>query len=106
MTSTTSDLGDCPLCGRPMVSGPSVDGHHLVPQSKGGKGKDKELCHVICHRKIHSTISEGELSNYYNTWARLKDHHHMRRFIKWVRKKDPEYIDSHRDTRERNRRRR
>ena len=29
----------CPLCGRMLEPGASVDEHHLVPKSKGGKVK-------------------------------------------------------------------
>ena len=45
----------CPLCGRPIVPGPSADEHHLVPRSQGGR--DKTLVHRVCHRKIHATFS-------------------------------------------------
>ena len=89
-----------------MVEGVSVDEHHLVPKSK--KGKEKELVHVVCHRKLHSSISEGEMDNYWNTWPRLREHEAIAKFIPWVRKKfqrDPEFIDVHRDTKERKRKR-
>ena len=49
----------CPLCQRPLEPGPSVDEHHLVPRSEGGKSK--ALIYRICHRKIHATFSEREL---------------------------------------------
>ncbi len=103
MFSDKEALGPCPLCGRVMMIGPTIDRHHLVPQAKGGKHKGTELCHVVCHRKVHSTLCEGELSSFYFTWERLREHPHIKRFIKWVQKKDPEYIDSHLDTKERRR---
>ncbi len=106
LMTTSKILGPCPLCGRDMVEGVSVDRHHLVPRSEGGKFTKPELCHVVCHRKIHSTFSEPELNTYYHTWSRLKQHEQIRRFIKWVAKKDVEYVDVHRDTNSRNRQRR
>ena len=51
----------CPLCGRMLEPGPSVDDHHLVPRSQGGK--TKTTIHRICHRKIHATLSERELAS-------------------------------------------
>lgn len=100
------NLGLCPLCGMKMIAGVSVDRHHLIPKSK--KGTEAELCHVVCHRKIHSTLSEVELDTHWHTWNRLKDHEEIKKYIKWVRKqfrRDFEYIDVHKDTKERKRRR-
>ena len=97
-------VGQCPLCGCDMVEGSSVDRHHLIPKCKDGTVA--EPVHVVCHRKIHSTLSEHELDEYWNTWARLKSHPQLRKYIKWVRKqfaRDPEYIDTHRDTKARKR---
>ncbi len=97
---------DCPLCGMPMIDGASVDRHHLIPKSK--KGKDMELCHIVCHRKIHATLSDSELMTFYHTWDRLRSHDVISTYIKWVRKqfkRDPEFIDRHRQTNTRKRRR-
>ena len=99
-------LGPCPICGSDMIEGQSVDEHHLVPRSK--KGKDKEPVHVVCHRKLHSSIPETEMASYWNTWERLREHPEVARFIPWVRKqfkRDPEFIDVHRDTKDRKRKR-
>ena len=63
----------------------------------------KELCHVICHRKIHSILSESILASEYYTWDKLREHPDIQRFVKWVRRKDPEFIDSHIRMRDRNR---
>ena len=96
----------CPLCGVLMVDGPSVDRHHLVPKCK--KGKEAERCHVVCHRKIHSTLAERELLSYWHTWERLQGHEEIAKYIGWVRKhfrRDPEFIDRHKDTNDRRRRR-
>lgn len=89
------DLGTCPLCGRELVDGPSVDRHHLVPRSLGGK--DTILIHKICHQKIHSCFTERELKNGYSSIDAILSNEEIQKFVKWVKKKDPEYYDSHKD---------
>lgn len=97
-------IGDCPLCGRPMVEGPSVNEHHLVPKSR--KGRETVTIHRICHSKIHSLFTERELALHYNTPEKLQAHPEIERFIKWVSKKDPEYKDRNRTSKTKGRRRR
>lgn len=87
-------LGNCPLCDRPLVAGKSIDEHHLLPKSEGGR--EKFFIHRICHRKIHATFSEKELAKNYFTWAALRDQDAMALFISWVKKKPPEYYDNSR----------
>ncbi len=97
----------CPLCGSLMIRGASLDKHHLIPKSRKGKGA--ELVHMVCHRKIHSVFDESVLARDYNTWEILREHQEIKKYIKWVRKKfarDPEFIDKHKNTRDRKRRRR
>lgn len=86
-----TEMIHCPLCGRVMIPGPTIDEHHLVPKSKGGK--DKYKCHRVCHRKIHATLTEKELAQKYHTWDSLKQHPNIQTFIKWVAKKPPEFYD-------------
>jgi 5-methylcytosine-specific restriction endonuclease McrA len=85
-------LGNCPLCGRPLVAGKSIDEHHLLPKSQGGRAT--ETVHRICHRKIHATLTEKELARSYRTWAALQAHEDIAAFIMWVQKKPPEYYDN------------
>lgn len=85
-------LGNCPLCGRPLVPGKSVDEHHLIPKSQGGR--ETHTMHRICHRKIHATFTEKELARNYSTWALLQSHEDITAFIMWVKKKAPEYYDN------------
>lgn len=92
-------MNDCPLCGRPMAPGLSVDKHHLIP--KFYKGKVSDDVHLVCHRKIHSVFSEYELFHNWNTWKKLRNHPDIVNFIKWIAKKDPEYIDTHKETKQR-----
>jgi len=80
---------DCPICGRKMLGGNSVNEHHLIPRTF--KGKEKILIHRICHRKIHSVFTERELLQYYHTIKRIKENEEIKKFVKWVSKKDPEF---------------
>jgi 5-methylcytosine-specific restriction endonuclease McrA len=84
-----TDLGDCPLCGRKLVSGSSVNQHHLVPRSRNGR--DTIVLHRICHAAIHAALSEKELERQYNTMERLREHPQLSRFIAGVRGKPPEF---------------
>jgi hypothetical protein len=81
--------GPCPLCGRPLMPGASVDEHHLLPRSQGGVAKEK--VHRICHRKIHATFSEKELARHFHTWEALRADPAMADFIRWVANKPPEF---------------
>jgi hypothetical protein len=94
------------VCGRDLIPGPSVNRHHLIPVLKGGK--KSYPVHKICHSKIHSLWSENELRDTYNNWNDIRADERMQKFIKWVRKKDPEFRDSNRMVKghKKNRRRR
>lgn len=102
----------CSICNRVMVEGPTINEHHLVPKTHGNRDKRARerdnlvVIHKICHDKIHSTFSEYDLTNYYHTIDRLVEHSEMQKFIKWVRKKNPKFVDTHKDTKERKRKRR
>lgn len=82
-------LGDCGLCGRPMIAGPSVEEHHLLPRSQGGK--ETVPLHRVCHRKIHAELSEKELARGYTTLDALRAHPDIAAFIHWVARKPPEF---------------
>jgi hypothetical protein len=84
-----TDLGDCPLCGRRLLAGKSINQHHLVPRSRNGR--DTVALHRICHAAIHAALSEKELARQYHTMERLRDNPQFRRFIAWVRRKPPEF---------------
>lgn len=72
MNSSDTDLPPCPLSGRPLVPGPAVNEHHLVPRAFGGR--ETVRMHRICHSKIHSVFTDEELRDRYCTLARLKAH--------------------------------
>ena len=84
----------CPLCGRPLEVGASVDEHHLVPRSQGGKAK--ALIHRICHRKIHATFGERELARDYSSWQALAAHPEIAAFVRWVAGKPAAFYDNSR----------
>ena len=90
--------GPCPLCGRSLIPGPSVNKHHLIPKTFGGS--EAAWIHVICHSKIHSVFTERELLNEFHTFERLLEHEEIEKFVRWVRKKHPEYRDKNRATRD------
>lgn len=92
MKSNKEILGDCPLCTRAMIKGPSVDEHHFIPKCKGGK--EKQYLHKTCHRFIHAQFTESELSKMYNTPEKLLEVEVIQNYMKWLQKKDPEFIDS------------
>jgi hypothetical protein len=83
-------LGPCPLCGRPMLAGASVDRHHLVPKAQGGR--ETVWMHRICHRKIHSVLDERSLATDYADPASLRAHPEIARFLRWVARKPPEFL--------------
>jgi hypothetical protein len=89
VTETTAPA-PCPLCGRPLLPGPSVDEHHLVPKSR--RGREKFLVHRICHTKIHATLSEKNLATEYHTWDALRAHPEIAAFVAWVQKRPPEFM--------------
>lgn len=84
----------CPLCDRPLVPGPSVDLHHLVPKSQGGR--DTVAMHRICHRKIHAVLNEKEIARSYAAMEALKAHPAIAAFIRWVARKPPTFTGAHR----------
>jgi hypothetical protein len=82
----------CPLCGRAMLAkGFSVNRHHLIPRSHGGK--EQFLLHRMCHQKIHSLFTEKELSCSYSTWDALRSHPDIQTFIAWIQKKSIDHYD-------------
>ncbi len=76
----------CQLCGREVGK---LTSHHLIPKSRQGKkGPRVELCSA-CHRMVHRTFPNRELAAHYHCLDNLKAHPEIRKFIRWVRKQDP-----------------
>jgi len=86
-------IGICPLCGREIPS-QERSKHHLTPVVKGGIKGPTAVLHRVCHSKIHSLLSEAELNKVYNTIEKLLANDDIGKFVKWVRKKSPDYYDS------------
>ncbi|ACI99461.1 HNH endonuclease signature motif containing protein [Rhodospirillum centenum] len=82
-------LGPCPLCGREMLEGPSLEEHHLVPRSLGGR--ETVTLHRVCHRRIHAEFSERDLRDRYGTIESLRAHPAIAAFIRWVAGRPPEF---------------
>ena len=74
-----------------MIAGPSVDRHHWVPKSEGGT--DVATVHLICHRMIHRVLSDRDLAGAFDTAEKLRAHPEIAKFVKWVRKRPPDYVD-------------
>jgi hypothetical protein len=72
-----------------MIEGGSVDRHHFVPRSEGGRVAVP--LHRICHRKIHSLWSERELATRFSTPEAIREHPEMKRFVRWLAGKPPEF---------------
>lgn len=83
----------CPLCGRPLVPGPSVNEHHLTPRTHGGR--ETVTLHRICHDKIHAVLSEAELRDHFHSIERLRAHPDIAAFLRWVARKPPAFVDGH-----------
>lgn len=94
----------CPICKRDMIPGKSLDDHHLIPRAF--KGKEQITLHKICHRKLHSVFTEREMQHYFNTVERLTEHEEIQKFVKWIKKKDPEYYSGSKETKGRKSKRR
>lgn len=84
----------CPLCGRKMIPGKSVDQHHLIPRMYGGTRKS--FIHRVCHTKLHSLYTEADLANRLNTFDLLRATSEVKSFVKWVRRQDPNFTTKHR----------
>lgn len=52
--------------------------------------------HRICHRKIHAVLDEKTLARDYSTPEALRTHPELRAFLRWIRRKHPEFTDIHR----------
>mgnify|MGYP006277697207 CR=1 FL=1 len=84
-----------------MIEGPSVDRHHLVPKTEGGR--ETVVMHRICHRKIHSVLDERALATTYADPEALKAHPDIAAFVRWVRTKPPEFTKRTEPTKRRRR---
>lgn len=97
-------LGVCPICERDMFKdGKSTNQHHFVPKSQGGKEQD--MVHRVCHDKIHSIWTEKQLAQEYSSAEAILENEEMKKFVKWIEKKDELFYTSTFDSKERNKKR-
>lgn len=87
----------CAICNRELAE--PADLHHLIPKTFGGKQLIR--LHRICHQKLHTVFSERELLHFKGDLIPIVENEQMRTFITWVRKKDPGFYDTSKDTKNR-----
>jgi hypothetical protein len=85
-------VGNCPICSREMIKGSSINDHHFIPKSKGGKAEDKITLHKVCHDFLHRQFREVELMREFNTPEKCLEQESVLKFVKWLKKKDPEFV--------------
>lgn len=104
MVKSYDNKGDCPICDREMIDdGKSINRHHFIPKSRGGK--EQEYVHTICHNKIHSIWTEKQLEKEFSDPEVIKDNPEMKVFINWIKKKDPLFYISTKDSNKKYKRR-
>lgn len=92
----------CPICNREIPTG-AESRHHLIPETnKSVKNKYSTVAkketvdlHQVCHRKIHSVLTNKELAQIYNSIDLIAAHQEIQKFAKWVRKKPIDFDDTH-----------
>jgi hypothetical protein len=93
--------GTCELCGR-AVGRNRLTRHHLLPRAQARRmrrrkmarrelrrrdpGRTVDLCR-LCHRNVHTSLSNGDLGRGYDCLEALSAHPDVRRFTEWVRDK-------------------
>ena len=98
----------CLLCNREIPVG-HLSRHHLLPEYKRYKRKMRERnlknntidLHLICHRKIHSLFTNKKLTLEYNCIDIIKSHKDIKKFIKWIRTKPNDFIDTFKESNKR-----
>lgn len=90
----------CELCKREPVR---TTEHHLIPKEYGGVDGPMAMLCSACHRQVHALFTNEELAGFYHSIERLKDHPAIMKYIRWVKKQDPEKTIT---TRKSNRRKR
>lgn len=88
----STEVLPCILCGRDLAS--PFNRHHLIPLSKGGRNTPTVLLHKVCHDKVHAVFTEVELKRYYHTIERIQEHGEIKKFIRWIRNKEPQFYDA------------
>lgn len=77
----------CPLCERGMLLR-NLTKHHLTPKSRGGRTTEK-ICRT-CHRQIHALLTNKKLEKELNSVEDLKENEEIRKYLSWVKNKNPD----------------
>jgi hypothetical protein len=85
--SETEKLITCWLCERPM--GETVEWHHPVPKSRGGRAKVP--VHPICHQTIHLHFTNSELGRLPPDPAPIREREAVAKFLLWVANKPTDF---------------
>lgn len=80
----------CPLCQRPSARASRT----IISFPAPTKGRETVAVHPICHRKIHSVLTERELKDAFHTIPALRAHPDIATFLKWIAAKDPDFHES------------
>ena len=93
-------IGDCPLCSRPLLKGPSIDKHHFC-QNQRAAGQQMRCGFRICHKQIHALFTAKELARdpELQRPSALAARPEFEGFIDWIRKQPPEFNARMRKTR-------
>ncbi len=76
----------CQLCGRDVEK---CTKHHLIPKSQNSEKSELAYLCSVCHQMLNHLFSNKQLSSKLNSIEELKSHPKIRKFLKWVRKQDP-----------------
>jgi hypothetical protein len=79
----SSEINKCVFCGLTT----SVNYHHLIPRSKGGK--ETVSCCFTCENFIHKKWNHNELRDVYNSVEVILANKEFQSFLKWRRKQLP-----------------
>ena len=86
----------CELCDRES----QLTFHHLIPKclhsnkwykknyTRKELSRGINICVNECHLEIHKLITEKEMGKYYNTKERLLKHEKVKKYIKWIKKRN------------------
>ena len=88
----------CELCER---NGVVTTRHHLIPREEGGKDAPIVRLCLPCHRQIHALYTNRVLGLRLNTIEKMKADEKIARYLKWIRKQNPENIITVKKSRER-----
>lgn len=77
----------CWLCGRDM--GETVEWHHPVPKSKGGKARVQ--VHPICHRTVHAHFTNAEMGRMGDDVEAIRAHPEIAKFLRWIADKPADF---------------